>query len=339
MEPAHATIVQLPATEGTAITPLATEAARPLLSVMLPVYEPNEFLLEALRSVLSQDLGPENMQIAIVDDASTRDIQALVAQVAPPGRVDIYRSAVNQGLAGNWNQCIRVARGHVVHILHQDDWVAEGFYANLLPVFSKHPRIGMAFCRYAIAESKERTVRYSHRERLRAGVLKNWLERIAERQRVQCASVLVRRDVYETLGGYRTDLCYALDWEMWVRIAVQRDVWYEPRKMAFYRRHEESETRRLSDDNKTARDVVEAIKIFAGYLPPENRQRLLSLACTSFAQRTLKQLSSKVPDSRQSIVDLLQPVREVLELAAIRPALAKRFAKSIDQLERQWRRI
>jgi hypothetical protein len=38
---------------------------------------------------------------------------------------------------------------------------------------------------------------------------------IAQRQRVQCPAAVVARSTYESVGGYRTDLRLALDWEMW----------------------------------------------------------------------------------------------------------------------------
>ncbi len=261
---------------------------------MLPVYEPDQRLIDALRSVLRQDPGGHKMQIAVVDDASAHsDVEALVAAVAPPGRVEIHRAARNRGLAGNWNECVRLARGEVVHLLHQDDWVGEGFYARLRPAFSGHPEIGMAFCRHAFVDDADRVTRRSHRERWTAGPVRDWLETISERQRIQCVSALVRRSVYERLGGYRTDLKYAMDWELWVRIAAHFRVWYEPQMLAYYRRHEANETARLRRERMIARDVFKAIGLFAEHLPAPERDRMLSAAYAHFAQRTLRQLESQ----------------------------------------------
>lgn len=283
---------ELSPVSDTQIAPVAPHTLRPRVSVVIPVYEPTAHLIVALRSVLAQDLGPSQMQIAIVDDASpTRDVASMIKSLAPAGRIELYRCTTNQGLAGNWNQCIRVARGHVVHILHQDDWVSDGFYQRMLPVFAAHPNVGMAFCRHAIAESPDHIVRVSHRERWRAGVLCNWLDKIAVQQRIQCAAVLVRRSVYEHLGGFRFDLRYALDWEMWVRIAAHYDVWYEPKRMAYYRKHAGSETQRLHNSASVDRDVVRAIEILGEYLPTNDRLRLRDAAYANFVKRTTKRIA------------------------------------------------
>jgi len=313
--------------------PAVSATPRPRISVMLPVYEPLEsYFHAALTSVLEQSADGAEMQIAVVDDASpTVDVPASIAKIAPPGRVEYHRADHNLGLAGNWNRCIRLARGHVVHILHQDDWVLDGFYGRMLPAFSANPNVGMAFCRHAIAESPDRIVRVSHRERWRAGVLRNWLEKIAERQRIQCAAVLVRRSVYEQLGGFRPDLCYALDWEMWVRIAAHFDVWFEPQKLAFYRRHDESETSRLDEAYKTSRDMLKAIEIMVEHLPQKAREHMANAAYVSFARRALKRLQRNTTRSAEFDVQL-STVRGALDRITASNVGVKRLRKIAAEL-------
>ena len=303
-------------TAETAIAPLPVDGPRPLVSVVLPVYEPDGYLLDALRSVLSQDPGPAVMQIAVVDDASPAcDVKALLDQVAPAGRIEFHRAIQNRGLARNWNECINLSRGEIVHILHQDDRVADGFYRRMLPAFSRHADIGMAFCRHAFIDSDSRVTRTSHRERWLPGVLEDWLPKISRQQRIQCAAALVRRGVYERLGGYRTDLSYTLDWEMWVRIAAQYPVWYQPAVLAHYRRHDKSETARLRNDSRIGCDTVQAIETFASHLPEAQRERLLSAAYETFARRTLKRLiaSERSHASGNDLDELLEPVRVAID--------------------------
>lgn len=276
--------------DGSSITKGADK--EPLVSVVIPVYNPSAHLGEALKSVLAQDLGPESMQIAVVDDASQEvDVAALLNKMAPPGRVELYRNQRNLGLAGNWNECARLARGRVVHILHQDDWIADGFYRRMLPAFERYQEVGMAFCRHAYADSEGRIVYRTHRERWFPGRLAGWLEKIAIKQRIQCASVLVRRSVYEHLGAYRPDLVYALDWEMWVRVAAHYSVWFEPTLMAFYRRHAQNETSRLAAQGRVAADEENAIRIFSQYLPVSNRDRLTAMALDRLQRKAEKHRS------------------------------------------------
>ncbi len=242
---------------------------------MIPTYEPGPYLVEALRGILAQDPGEAVMQIAIVDDASpTVDVAAMVATVAPAGRVEIHRNPTNLGLAGNWNRGIELARGELVHLLHQDDLILPGFYEQLLRGFAAEPQVGMAFSRHAFMDETGRWTRRSHRERWRRGKLGRWLARISQRQRIQCPAAIVRRAVYERLGGFRSDQAFALDWEMWVRIAAAYPVWYEPRILACYRRHLGSETTRLGRAGSIGTDTLRAIEVFSQHLPEQVRDRL-----------------------------------------------------------------
>ena len=108
------------------IKPYPDVPGRPKWSVMIPAYNCAHLLPETLESILQQDPGPEHMQIMVVDDASTdADIEALVQQIGK-GRISFYRQPHNVGSLRNFETCINMASGHLVHILHGDDRVKKG---------------------------------------------------------------------------------------------------------------------------------------------------------------------------------------------------------------------
>ncbi|MEM9245024.1 MAG: glycosyltransferase family 2 protein, partial [Cyanobacteria bacterium P01_F01_bin.153] len=108
--------------QAPAIPPLPSDANRSQWSVMIPVYEPGPFLEVAIASVLAQKIDAQQMQIAVVDDASpTVDVESLVAKFG--GRVEYHRNPNNLGPISNWNHCLKLATGHWVHLLHQDDFI------------------------------------------------------------------------------------------------------------------------------------------------------------------------------------------------------------------------
>ncbi len=95
---------------------------------MIPTYNCARYLEAALRSVLAQDPGPEAMQIEVVDDHSTADDpEEMVARLGG-GRVAFHRQPENVGVVGNLNTCLQRSRGELVHLLHGDDFVLDGFY-------------------------------------------------------------------------------------------------------------------------------------------------------------------------------------------------------------------
>lgn len=240
---------------------------RPFWSIMIPVYEPSELLEQTLRSVLEQDEGPERMQMVVVDDGSpTVDVAALVRRVAGD-RIAYHRNATNLGLAGNWNQGIALAQGDWVHLLHQDDRVMPGFYRHMARADAAGPAVGAAFCHHAFIDGRGDTTHVSEQIQSEAGILSNAVSRLSRNQIVQCPAIVVRRAVYESLGGFRSDLAYALDWEMWVRIACTYEVWYEPEILAAYRVHQANETARLRSQSNLLTDIFQAIAIVREQVP------------------------------------------------------------------------
>jgi glycosyltransferase involved in cell wall biosynthesis len=256
---------------------------------MLPTHEPDGMLAQALASVLDQAMPADQMQVAVVDDGSRPGlVREIVEQVDPRGRVEVFEHRERLGLCGNWNRAVTLARGELVHLLHQDDYVLPGFYERMDHGFRRSPEAGMAFCRTRLVDAEDRLLKTVSRQQWLPGLLANWLPRIAERQRIQTPSVVVARTTYEAVGGYRPDLQLALDWEMWVRIAAAYPVWYEPRPLAAYRRHAANETARLMASGAAWPDMARAIEINARSLPAEIRDRTLAASVRWYAASAMR---------------------------------------------------
>src|SRR5437764_10521408 len=120
------------------IMPVPVGVERPHWSVMIPTFNRTTYLRRTLESVLAQDPGSEQMQIEVVDDCSTVDDPGPVVRAIAGGRVGVSRNSQNLGLMRNLNRCIERARGHLVHILHSDDYVEQTFYSVIGDLAARH---------------------------------------------------------------------------------------------------------------------------------------------------------------------------------------------------------
>jgi hypothetical protein len=257
------------------IPPVPPGTPRPKWSVMIPTYNCAAFLRETLESVLAQDPGPEMMQIEVVDDCSTLDDPAAVVAELGRDRVGFYRQPQNLGHVRNFNTCLMRARGHLVHLLHGDDCVRGTFYSVMQQAFDANPVIGAAFCRYLSMDEHGHWLTIGPLEQGESGVLERWLERIATGQRLQPPAMVVRRAVYERLGGFdRRIRHYGEDWEMWVRIAAHYPVWYEVGPLAVYRVGSRSLTSRSLRTGENVADLRTVIAINRQVLPGDRAQML-----------------------------------------------------------------
>ncbi len=270
------------------IAPPARMGPRPFWSVMIPTYNRLAYLERTLKSVLAQDPGAATMQIEVLDNASTLgDPESLVRRVGG-GRVEFFRQARNLGGVANWNSCIERSRGEWVHILHDDNVVFPGFYASLKAALEGRDEVGAAFCRYACIDNNERQLYTSEIESPTAGILPGFIERIGVSHRIACAAMVVRRSVYEQLGAFRTDLTFALDWEMWMRIAAHYPIWYEPTTLAGFGVHDNSWTTNLIRSAETIVDEQRCIAIVRPLLPPDRAAFISGKAREGVSLRALR---------------------------------------------------
>jgi len=270
------------------ISPLKEPGPRPFWSVMIPCYNaPEQYLAETLRSVLAQDPGCDQMQITVVDDCSPNGGPLELVKRVAGDRVTVVRGEKNLGLAGIWNRCIELTRGEWVHILHQDDLVFDGFYECLRRGVEAHPQVGAAFCRHAYCDGNSHWKRLSVLEMPAAGVLPDFVEPLVTGYHIQCAAMVVKRSTYEKIGGFNPTLQHALDWEMWIRIANQYPIFYEPKILAAWREHDGATTSRQIKTGENIRDIARAIGIWSKYIPEKQQERLSGLALQRFAEEGL----------------------------------------------------
>jgi GT2 family glycosyltransferase len=263
---------------------LKSEHTKGFWSVMIPTYRPTEdHLRKSLESILSQDRGSELMQIEVVDDCSPDvDVETLVHRIGK-GRITFTQTKRNLGLSGCWNICVERATGQWVHLLHQDDFVCDGFYSDLENLILECPDAGAAFTRHAISDQDGHWLTISPLEQTSPGPLVNWIERLAVWQRIRCPAIVVRRQCYSTLGGFRDDLPYVLDWEMWARLAKHCTIAYTPSVLAVHRTHANSESFRLKSLER-AQDVIKGFDLIIADFQPKVKSEVERAFRVAFAE-------------------------------------------------------
>ena len=293
------------------VSSVEASGARPFWSVMIPTYNCADYLRLTLASVLEQDPGPDQMQIEIVDDCSTKDDPGAVVNELTNGRAKFYRQPQNVGPTENFNTCVRRSTGHVVHILHGDDTVQPCFYEHLRNGLEQRPDAGAAFCRFVFIDEHNQWQRLSQIEQPTEGVIENWIAKIAIRNRIQTPSIVVRRTTYEQLGGYHPQLNHSADWEMWRRIASRYPCWYEPKLLACYRKHTASHTSELLRSGGNLLDTRRSIEIARAYLPVETAAdltRRARWACALFGLRSARQFLQR-KDARGAIAQIREAIK------------------------------
>lgn len=256
---------------------------RPLWSVIIPVYNCAEYLKQSLVSVLQQDPGPEKMEIIVVDDCSTKDDPEKIVKEIGCNRVYFYRQKENVGKSRNYATGLKLSKGRLIHILHGDDYINEGFYRKMETLYYEYPEVSAYFCQCSYVNKDNLVLGSTGRLSETEGILENFVNRIAAWQIIQPPSIIFRREAYEKLGGYDNRLPYMEDWEFYVRVSVFFKFAYTPEILANYRVFPESSSQQSKRGGKRLETLKKTMTIINEYLPDDvikiiSRERNRSLS-------------------------------------------------------------
>lgn len=125
------------------------------ISVCLPVYQGEQFLAEAIESVLAQT--HTNFELIIVDDCSSDRTASIVeSYLDRDPRIRFFKNKERLGLFKNYNACLKLARFDYIKPFAQDDRLEPTFLARCLETLEKHPEVVLVSARRNwISESGE----------------------------------------------------------------------------------------------------------------------------------------------------------------------------------------
>lgn len=255
---------------------------------MIPVHDCAGYLAHTLDQVVAQLADRDDVEIVVVDDCSKDDPER-VARRLGRGRVRYDPNPHHLGAIGTFNRCLDLARGEIVHLLHGDDAVLPGFYRAMESALDGYPGAVAALCRTRDTDAEDAPTHLSRSYRDGTGIWPDALQTLALSNRVRAPGIVVRRSAYARLGGFRTDLPHAADWEMWTRLAANGQIVFVDAVLADYRKHAGSDTSARVRTGANVRERVTAIGVVAGHLAPHRRRSIIRRALVYsiyFAVRT-----------------------------------------------------
>lgn len=211
-------------------------------------------------------------EIIVVDDGSSDDPGAVVERVGG-GRVTFVRNESALGAIPNFNRCLSLARGELIHLLHGDDVVLPGFYTEMDTAF-RVPGVAAAFCRTQHVDGDGNPLAVTRRYVAGGGVWPEALETMASANRVAAPSIVVAAETYAAVGVFDHTLPHAADWDMWARAAAHGPVYFIDRVLAQYRVHGANDTSKRLRTGANMAERYTALEHVLGYVAEESRPAL-----------------------------------------------------------------
>lgn len=182
----------------------------PKVSIYIPAYNAQNYILDAIESVLSQDLT--DLEVCIADDGSHDGTLALLAHhFGAEPRLRVV-SNPNGGIGYASNQAIGMARGLYIGQLDSDDRLKPGAVRHLVEYLDNHPE---TVCVYSACERIDAAGTYLQDEY-------NWPR--WSREKMMLTSIahhfrMFRRQAWERTSQFRTDIANAVDYDMFLKLA------------------------------------------------------------------------------------------------------------------------
>jgi glycosyltransferase involved in cell wall biosynthesis len=114
--------------------------SKPHVSVLIDTYNHEQFIEQAITSVLEQDMHMEGVEIVVVDDGSTDRTPEIVRRFEP--RVRLLRKP-NGGQASAFNLALPQLRGEIIAMLDGDDWWAKQKLRRAIETLEQNPEVGI----------------------------------------------------------------------------------------------------------------------------------------------------------------------------------------------------
>lgn len=225
------------------------------VSVVIPAYNAERFLLDALTSVRRQSVAP--LEILVVDDGSSDDTARLAASMEG---VRCIRQT-NAGVSAARNRGIEEARGEFIALLDADDaWMPEKLAAQLASLGANQ---------FAFSARTETDEHLAPLRVVRGGFPGSLLEGLLFHGNVvgTPSSVVAPREALLAAGGFDPRLSMCADWDMWIRLATRLSGIYSDEPLVLYRVHGSSMSTNLRVYESDARYML--AKAFELRLPAE----------------------------------------------------------------------
>ena len=203
-------------------------STQPLVSIITPSFNQARFLEQTMRSVLEQDYP--NIEYIVIDGGSSDSSLEIIQKYAD--RLAYWHSQKDKGQTDAINQGFARATGEILAWLNSDDILYTGAVSAAVRQLQEHPKVGMVYgdCHLINAEVNvigNFPAAQTDLKKLRRGYV-----------HIPQQTAFFRADLWRKVGPLDESFYFAMDYDLWTRLAAEAPLLYVPELWAAFRLHE-----------------------------------------------------------------------------------------------------
>lgn len=199
----------------------------PKVTVLMSVYNGQDFLAQAVRSILDQTYG--DFEFLIIDDGSIEPLDHILRSYKDK-RIVVWRQE-NMGLTRSLNKGISLARGEYIARMDADDVSLPNRLENQIHKFDSDSGLDLVGCFFDIVDGEGRLI--ERKELITDPVYRLW--RLQFHNNYGHGTVMLRKKSVLEAGSYDENLSYAQDYDLWSRISTRNNTIIVPEVLYHYR--------------------------------------------------------------------------------------------------------
>lgn len=236
----------------------------PLVSLCIPTFNHATVVKDALRSAMAQKF--QNLEILVVDNHSDDDTEHVIARIAAgDSRVRYVRNPENMGMAGNFNKCMTIARGHYIKFLCSDDVLDPDCVSKMVETLEGDRDVALVGCARRLTDEHlvARMVASARKRSARVEGSRMIRECFAMGNRIgEPTAVMFRRD--DASRGFDESYSQLVDLEMWFYLLQKGDFVFLADPLCSIRQHDMQATQ---VNLRHGRIVEDKRRLFREFLP------------------------------------------------------------------------
>jgi glycosyltransferase involved in cell wall biosynthesis len=209
----------------------------PRVSVIIPTYNREKLVREAIQSVLRQTYT--DFELIVVDDGSTDNTKVVVDRFNDPRISYVYQE--NRGVSAARNTGINISQAEYIAFLDSDDLYLEAALEKSVNSLESHKQVGFSYGQcYVMREDGETVYRIRKSPFHNYSTVINSIEQVRELLSdavITTSTLTARRSCLEKINGFNEDLWFAEDYHFFIRLAKRYPSFYIAEPLIFRRLH------------------------------------------------------------------------------------------------------